>query len=90
MSRKFTKVPMIWQEYLAKADADATTYRVALYLLDQATWNSDVPLGNRVLSKIGVSRWSKWRALRKLRGAGLVAVEERPRRAPVVKVRFTR
>lgn len=86
----YTKVPKLWQEYLIKADADAATYRVALYLLDQATWTIDVPLGNRVLAKHGVSRWGKWRALRKLRRVGLVAVEERPRRAPVVKVRFTR
>jgi hypothetical protein len=38
MSTKFVKVPKIWCEYLVKADADAATYRVALYLLDRATF----------------------------------------------------
>jgi len=90
LTSKFIKVPKIWCEYLVKADADASTYRVALYLLDQATWSIDVPLGNRVLAKMGISRWGKWRALQKLRQVGLVAVESRRGRPPLVKVRFTR
>jgi hypothetical protein len=91
MSRKFVKVPKIWLEYLVKADADTSTYRVAMYLLDQAAWgNIDVPLGSRVLEKHGVSRWGKWRALQKLRQIGLVAVENRRGRPPLVRVRFTR
>jgi hypothetical protein len=90
MRRGFIKVPKLWAEYLVKADADAATYRVALYLLDQATWSTDVSLGSRVLAKAGVSRWSKWRALQKLRQVGLVAVESRRGRPPLVKVRFTR
>jgi hypothetical protein len=90
VSTKFVKVPKIWCEYLVKADADAATYRVALYLLDRATFSVDVPLGNRALAKVGVSRWGKWRALKKLRRIGLVAVENRRGLVPVVKVRFTR
>jgi len=90
MAHKFIKFPVIWQETLAKAKADGNTYRVALYLLDRAAWGQDVPLGNRVLEKAGVSRWGRWRALERLRKAGLVAVENRRGRPPLVKVRFTR
>jgi hypothetical protein len=70
--------------------ADGSTYRVALYLLDRATWGEQVALGNRVLEKRGVSRRSKWRALERLRQAGLIAVEHRPRKNPLVTVRWTR
>jgi hypothetical protein len=44
---------------------------------------------NRVLAKHGVSRASKWRALEELRRAGLITVEERSGKAPLVKVRWT-
>ena len=90
MGLKFIKFPSIWQDTLVKVDADATTYRVALHLLDRAAWGQNVPLGNRVLEKHGVSRWSKWRALKRLREAGLIAVESRRGRPPLIKVRFTR
>jgi hypothetical protein len=90
MSRKFIKVPKMWQVVLAEKQADASTYRVALYLLDRAAWSEHVTLGNGALKKQGVSRWAKWRALEALRKTGLIAVEHRRGRAPLVKVRFTR
>jgi hypothetical protein len=79
----------MWRACLAEMKADGSTYRVALYLLDQATWSEDVPLGNRVLEKHGVGRAGKWRALQRLRAAGLIAVQIRPGRPPLVKVRWT-
>lgn len=90
MGAKFTKFPMIWRDTLAEIGADAATYRVALYLLDRAAWVQKVPLGNRVLERHGVNRWAKWRALKRLREVGLIAVESRRGRAPLVTVRFTR
>jgi hypothetical protein len=90
MNRKFVKVPKMWQVRLGEIQANGSTYRVALYLLDRATWGEQVPLGNRVLEKHGVNRRAKWRALETLRQAGLVAVEHRPRRNPIVRVRWTR
>jgi len=87
---KFVKVPRLWEEVLTDIRADGTTYRVALYLLNQATWTERVSLGNRVLERHGVNRQGKWRALERLRQAGLVAVESRRGRPPLVKVRFTR
>ncbi len=89
MTGKFVKFPRMWQICLAEKRADASTYRVALYLLDKATFSKQVRLGNRALEKHGVSRAGKWRALEFLRQAGLVAVEERKGKAPLVNVRWT-
>ena len=89
MTGKFIKFPTIWRDTLAAIRADSSTYRVALYLLDRAAWADHVSLGNRVLEKHGISRRSKWRALERLRRGGLVVVERRRGRPPLVKVRFT-
>ena len=88
MSAKFIKVPKMWEACLAECGAEASTYRLALYLLDRATFAEHVPLSTAALKKRGVSRTSKWRALEQLRQAGLVAVEHRRGRPPVVKVRW--
>ena len=89
MSYKFVKFPKMWQVCLEEKRADGSAYRVALYLLDKASFSDVVPLGNRVLEKHGVSRASKWRALEHLRSAGLIAVEARRGKVPLVKVRWT-
>jgi acyl dehydratase len=89
MSQKFVKFPNMWRVCLAEAQADGSAYRVAFYLLDKAGFVNPVPLGNRVLAKHGVSRYSKWRALELLRKTGLIAVEQRKGKAPLVNVRWT-
>ena len=88
MSYKFIKFPKMWQACLAEKCADGSTYRVALYLLDRAAFSEHVPLGNAALKRRGVSQRSKWRALQQLRQAGLIAVENRQGRPPLVKVRW--
>jgi hypothetical protein len=88
MNGKFVKFPRIWQVCLAERRADGSTYRVALYLLDRASFSELVPLGNAAVKRQGVSQRSKWRALRELRQAGLIAVEARQGRPPLVKVRW--
>jgi hypothetical protein len=86
--RKFTKFPKIWQTRLAETQGDGCTYRVALYLLDKAYWSRQVVLGTVTMQKLGVGRKGKRGALQHLRRAGLIAVEERPRKSPIVTVRF--
>jgi hypothetical protein len=88
MGDKFIKVPELWQTCLAEKRADGSTYRVALYLLNQATFSTHVRLGNKALEKHGVSRASKWRALEVLREAGLIAVEGGKGKVPIIKVRW--
>jgi hypothetical protein len=88
--RQFVQVPQIWVEQLCAIRAHGSTYRVALHLLHEAwrTNSTDVKLTNAALTKIGVGREGKISALRELRKAGLVAVEWRPNRNPIVTVRF--
>jgi hypothetical protein len=66
MSRKFIKVPKMWEMCLAERGADGSTYRVALYLLDRANFAEHVPLSTAALRKRGVSQRSKWRALERI------------------------
>ena len=89
---KFTRFPREWEYQLARMEgASVATYRVALYLLWES-WRSDlqqVKLPNGALRKWGVGREAKRRALDKLGRAGLVAVERRPCKSPIVTVKFT-
>jgi hypothetical protein len=88
MGNKFIKFPELWRVCLAEKRADGSTYRVALYLLNQARFSTHVRLGNKALERQGVSRASKWRALKLLRRAGLIAVEGTKGKVPIVKVRW--
>ena len=84
---QFIMVPCAWIEKLAKSRS-ANTYRVALNLL-YLHWkdNGDpIKLANGMLAMSGVTRFSKWRALRQLERAGLIKIERRPRRSPVIVV----
>jgi hypothetical protein len=80
--------PKMWQMRLAETRADGCTYRVALYLLDKAYWSPQVVLSTATMQKLGVGRKGKRGALQCLRQAGLIAVEERPNKNPIVTVRF--
>jgi hypothetical protein len=86
--RRFTKVPDMWYVRLAEIRAGGCTYRVALYLLREARWSPLVTLSSSALRKLGVGRKGKRSALRQLRVSGLAAVEERPNKNPVIKVRW--
>jgi hypothetical protein len=86
--QQFVMVPLAWLDRLDGATGQ--TYRVALLLLYEG-WkaNTDtVKLGNRMPGFNGVSRYSKWRALAELERRGLVRVERRPKRSPVVRLQF--
>jgi hypothetical protein len=77
-------VPQSWIDRLNGAAGQ--TYRVALFLLYEG-WRAKtdtVKLGNGMLNFDGVSRYSKWRALTDLERRGLVKVERRPKRPPLV------
>jgi hypothetical protein len=91
----FVMFPKIWWEGLAAARAGGSTYRVALCLMYEAVRSKHfrsgpavVKLSNSMLKKWGVGREGKGTALRTMRGAALVSVEERPRKSPLVTVRF--
>jgi hypothetical protein len=84
--RHFIKVPWPWVERLRGATGQ--TYRVALSLL-YLHWKGKgepVKLANGMLLIDGVSRQSKWRALRDLQRRDLITVECRPNRSPIIRL----
>ena len=87
----FVRVPWTWVEPLADAHHIAT-YRVALHLLYQhwKTGGQTIALANGSLAMEGVTRRRKWEALGELERLGLITVDRRPRRSPLVTVLMQR
>ena len=83
--RHYTIFPYAWQERLRDCQA-GSTYRVAVYLVYEH-WRNEgrrIRLSNGVMAAEGVSPTAKLRGLRALESAGLVKVDWRSRKAPVV------
>jgi hypothetical protein len=83
---RFVQVPWSWSERLNGATGQ--TYRVALFLL-YLHWEgkgAPIKLPNGMLQIDGVSRHSKWRALNDLERRGLISVERRPKRSPIIQL----
>ena len=81
----FVRVPWIWVETLSEARYVAS-YRVALHLL-YLNWKQKggpVKLPNGMLAQGGVAKKQKWRALGELERLGLISVERRHGKSPVV------
>jgi hypothetical protein len=81
----FVKVPLWWAEAAAKATH--TPGMLVLIELLHRSWKAHsltFPLSNKSLEKSGVSREIKRRVLRDLEAAGLITVERRHGRAPLV------
>jgi hypothetical protein len=83
----FVIVPWTWVEQLN--GAQGKTYSVALHLL-YLSWKSKgapVKLPNGMLQIDGISRASKWRALTELEQRGLISIERRRGRSPIIYLR---
>jgi hypothetical protein len=88
--QRFVRVPLVWIDRL-RTSSRAVTYKVALHLLFEH-WRKGgrpVKLANAKLAEAGVNRASKWRALGELERLGLIAIERRPRKSPLVSLRAT-
>jgi len=86
---QFVMLPMRWYEKLANPiPAGRCTCLVAWYVLHLHWKNQGKPfkLANSMLDYDGISRDSKTRALKELESRGLVAVEWRPKKVPIVRV----
>jgi hypothetical protein len=81
--QQFVMVPMAWREGLEGATGQTVLLALDLLYLG---WKQGGPikLANGMLRHDGISRQSKWRGLNELERRGLVAVERRPRRSPLV------
>jgi hypothetical protein len=81
----FVMLPLEWMERLESARYIATP-KVAHRLLHQSFKDRRhvIRLANGVLALKGVSRDQKWRALGELEALGLISIERRPRKSPIV------
>ena len=86
----FIMMPWAWVERLEGASGH--TYYVAiclLYLHWRGSKSAPVKLPNGMLKIDGVSRQSKWRALNDLERRGLIVVERRRRKSPLVRLNLS-
>jgi hypothetical protein len=83
--KRYTVVPYAWQERLRDCTA-ISTYRLALYLAYEWWRNGGlrIRLSNAVIAAEGVGRTAKLDSLRELERLGLVQVDWRSRKAPLV------
>jgi hypothetical protein len=86
--RQFIKFPWTWATALQSATR-VSTFKLALLLLYES-WRMGgrpIVLSNILSQAEGLSRRSKWNALAELEALGLIRVERRKRRSPVLVLR---
>jgi hypothetical protein len=84
-ANSFAKVPLAWAAKAAKATR--TPQALVWVILLRMAWQAKglpFPLPNAALARYGVSREVKRRALTALEFAGLIRVERRHSRSPIV------
>jgi len=84
--RYFVQVPWTWRERLDGATGHTVLLAMDLLYLHWKGDGQPIKLANGMLRIDGISRQSKWRALRDLERRGLVVVECRPNRSPIVRL----
>jgi hypothetical protein len=86
---QFIRMPMVWYEKLAKPKPRSRyTCLVALYLRHLHWKNHGKPfvLANGMLEYDGIDRFNKGRALADLEQRGLITIEHRNKRSPIIHV----
>ena len=84
--KHFVRVPWHWIEALSGATGQ--TWQLALHLL-YLHWKDNgapIKLANGMLEMDGINRKAKSRGLSELECRGLITVERRPKKSPIVKL----
>jgi hypothetical protein len=86
---QFAMMPMWWVEKLGDPLATGATHQVACYLVHRYWKSHGKPfkLPNGMLNYDGISRQTKWRALADLERRGLISIERRRGKSPVVHLK---
>jgi hypothetical protein len=86
-AQQFAKFPLTWVSLLGRGRASYPTWVTASHILHLDWKNQGRPfkLPNGLLKIDGVSPSSKLRALRELECLGLISVEWRQRKSPIVR-----
>jgi hypothetical protein len=84
--RLFAQVPLASLRKLEGASGNTVILWVWLCHKDWQAKHKPFVLPNGRLECLGVGRHSKWRSLNDLEKRGMIAVERRPRRSPLVHI----
>jgi len=79
-------IPLTWLEVAAGLPGKSLNAGIALWYAAGIARSASVPLSNIASQRFGLDRNSKYRALSWLEGAGLIRVERKLGRAPVVTI----
>jgi hypothetical protein len=82
----FVKMPWTWVERLANASGKTWLLAACLRYRYWQTKGGPIKLANGMLQIDGISRRTKWRALGELERLGLIAVERRNSRSPIIRL----
>jgi hypothetical protein len=87
-AHRFLKGPIPWRwiEVAAAQPGRALEVGLCIWRLAGAMKSDTIKLGNREVARLGVDRYAKSRALAHLKRAGLIEVESRPGRLPMVTI----
>jgi hypothetical protein len=85
--RQFIRFPWSWMDRL-RATRHCATYRLALLLIYEHWRNGGqtITLSNLATAQEGITRQRKWGGLRELEQLGLIKIERRSRKSPLVTV----
>jgi hypothetical protein len=79
-------VPLAWFDRACVLPGKALAVGLVVWRLARVRRSNTVQLTQAVVAQHGLSRWEKYAALRALESAGLVVVQRRGRRSPLVTV----
>jgi hypothetical protein len=82
----FIKVPFEWLGRLKGVSGQTWHLSMHLLYLHWKSTGKPIKLANGMLEHDGISRASKWRALAELEARGLILIERRARKSPLVRL----
>src|SRR5262245_4143216 len=85
----FVNVPWTWIERLRGATGQTCLVALHLLYLHWKGRGAPIKLANGMLRMDGISRQSKWRALGDLERRGVIVIERRRRRSPIVRLNLS-
>jgi hypothetical protein len=84
--KHFVQVPWTWVEALSGASGQTWHLAIQLLYLHWKGNGEPITLANGMLEMDGIGRKGKSHALDELERRGLITVERRPRKSPIVKL----
>jgi hypothetical protein len=83
-------VPKMWMDVMAERRVSRAALWIALHLLKEVRKQPTpvVKLTNVAMTRYGLDRQAKRKALRELQEAGLIVVTYQPKKSPLVRVKW--